>query len=372
MIRAFLFTLFLAIAANLQAHQTGESFLNLVFKEGKATGQWDIRASDLEFVVGLDDNDDGSITPEEMVAHQKAIDAFLTKHIKITLDGTETPLTILDHELAAQQDGLYVSLHFSLPATPRELQIHYNLFFDLNPDHKGLFLLESDNKKQTAIFTPTTPTQTFKLSEANAFSHFSQFIHEGMWHIWRGYDHILFLLALLIPAVLRREASQWRAVSTFRPAVFSVLKIVTAFTVAHSITLTLATLKIVEIPSRLIESVIAFSVVLAALNNLRPFFRDGAWLVAFAFGLIHGFGFANALNELGSTSATLALTLLGFNLGVEIGQLAIVAVFLPLAFSLRRSFFYQRITVGVGSTLIIFCASLWMLERMFDLQLMPF
>ncbi|MDB6025941.1 MAG: lnt [Verrucomicrobiales bacterium] len=363
-------------APNSEAHQTSDSYLNLVFNRTNTntTCQWDIRASDLEYVVGLDDNDDGSIAPEEMLAHQKAIDGFVSKHLKIKFDGVETPLTIVDHELAAQQDGVYVSLKISLPGqrAPKILEVSYNLFFDLNPQHRGLFLLECDGKKQTAIFTPASATQQFQLTAPSAFAHFSQFVREGITHIWLGFDHILFLLALLLPAVLRRSQNKWEPVANFRPALINVLKIVTAFTVAHSITLTLATLKIVQVPSRLIESAIAVSVALAAFNNLRPLFRDGAWMVAFAFGLIHGFGFANALTELGTSNANLAMTLFGFNLGVEIGQLAIVAAFLPIAFGMRSSWFYQRVTLTWGSVVIILLASVWVGERAFDLKLMPF
>ncbi len=364
----------LAFGTRARAHQTSDSYLNLVFNSPQPSGQWDIRADDLEYVIGLDDNDNGSISPEEMLAHKNAIDAFATNHLQVKLDGVATPIVITDHELAAQQDGLYVSLKFTLPqsGTPRRLDLTYNLFFDLNAQHRGLFLLEYGGKKQTAIFTPATSTQQFQLATVSAFAHFRQFLHEGVWHIWQGYDHILFLLALLIPAVLRRSEDKWHPVPSFRPALLNVLKIVTAFTIAHSITLSLATLKLVQLPSRFIESAIAISVAVAAFNNIRPFFRDGAWLVAFAFGLIHGFGFANALTELGTSSTALALTLLGFNLGVEIGQLVIVLIFLPVAFALRSSWFYQRVTVGFGSAVIILCASLWAIERVFDLKLMPF
>ena len=117
------------------------------------------------------------------------------------------------------------------------------------------------------------------------------------------------------------------------------LWVVTAFTLAHSITLTLAALRLVELPSRLVESAIAASVVLAAVNNLVPVVERRRWMVAFAFGLIHGFGFASVLAELGLPQETLVLSLLGFNLGVELGQLAIVAVFLPTAYALRNTRF---------------------------------
>jgi hypothetical protein len=191
-----------------------------------------------------------------------------------------------------------------------------------------------------------------------------------------GYDHILFLLALLLPAVLIITTPSGggvaQPVASFRPALYNVIKVVTAFTVAHSITLSLATLQVVRLPSRLVESCIAASVVLAALNNLRPFFRERAWMVAFAFGLIHGFGFASVLNDLGLPRGVLALALVGFNLGVEAGQLAIVAVFLPVAFVMRRTTLYRRGVFQLGSVAIILVASAWLVERAFNLKFMPF
>ena len=147
---------------------------------------------------------------------------------------------------------------------------------------------------------------------------------------------------------------------------------VTAFTVAHSITLSLATLGWISLPSRWVESAIAASVVLAALNNVWPVFHGRRWIVAFGFGLIHGFGFASVLADLGLPQGALALALLGFNVGVELGQLAIVAAFLPLAYLLRRSAFYQRAVMRAGSLLIAALAAAWLVERVFDLKLLPF
>ena len=156
---------------------------------------------------------------------------------------------------------------------------------------------------------------------------------------------------------------------SFRVALTEVMSVVTAFTVAHSITLTLAALQIISLPSRWVESAIAASVVLAAANNLWPMVERRRWLVAFVFGLIHGFGFASVLTELGLPKDALVLSLLGFNLGVETGQLAIVAVFLPLAFLLRNSALYRKGVFVGGSFLTMLVALVWLAERTLDLKL---
>ena len=148
------------------------------------------------------------------------------------------------------------------------------------------------------------------------------------------------------------------------------LKIATAFTLAHSITLTLATLSVVALPSRLVESAIAASVVLAALNNIWPLFHGRRALVAFAFGLIHGCGFASVLCDLGLPKSALLLSLVGFNLGVEIGQIAIVSLFLPLAFLSRNSVIYRRGILGAGSFMIALVALVWLMERGLNVRLL--
>jgi len=219
------------------------------------------------------------------------------------------------------------------------------------------------------VFTPERSKQSFVLGEMSVFRQFLSYGREGVWHIWIGYDHILFLLSLLLPAVLLRERRHWLPVTRFGDAFWDVFKIVTSFTVAHSITLSLAALGVISLPSRLVESAIAASVVLAALNNLLPVVGGRRWVVAFAFGLIHGFGFASVLAELGLPRDALVLALVGFNLGVEGGQLTIVAAFLPLAYLMRASWFYRRVVLAGGSIAIVAIAMVWLLERSLNLKL---
>jgi hypothetical protein len=147
----------------------------------------------------------------------------------------------------------------------------------------------------------------------------------------------------------------------------AVLKIVTVFTLAHSITLWLAVMEYVTLPGRLVEATIALSIVVTALNNLYPVLPLSGWAIAFVFGLVHGFGFANVLVDLGLSEGTLAVALFGFNVGVELGQMAIVLVFFPLAFMLRSTLFYRRLSLQVGSI-----AGLWMYERVFNAEILGF
>jgi hypothetical protein len=223
---------------------------------------------------------------------------------------------------------------------------------------------------RSAVLDPQAPPQHFDLARANRWSQFADYLREGVWHIWIGLDHVLFMLSLLLPAVMLWQGLRWQAVDDFRAAFWDVFRIVTSFTVAHSITLTLAALHVISLPSQWVESAIAASVVLAALNNLKPLVHSRRWLVAFGFGLIHGFGFATVLVELGLPDDALALSLLGFNLGVEVGQLAIVAVFLPLAYALRGSRFYRRTVMVGGSVAVALVAAVWFVERAFDVSLL--
>ena len=357
-----------------QAHKPSDSYLSIRVDAAAITGQWDIALRDLDFAIGLDADGNGEITWGEVRVKHAEIAAYALARIAVRSD--DAPCTI---EPGAQQvdthtDGAYTVLPLTIRCAraPAQLAIDYALFADLDPQHRGLLNLQAQGVTRTAVLGPQAPTQRFELATVNRWAQFIDYAREGVWHIWIGFDHVLFLLSLLLPAVLLWRARAWQAVETFRAAFVDVFKVVTAFTVAHSITLTLATLGVVELPSRWVESAIAASVVLAALNNVWPLFHGRRWTVAFAFGLIHGFGFATVLADLGLPREALALALVGFNLGVEAGQLAIVAVFLPLAYALRRSAFYRRAMMFGGSLLIAALASIWLIERVFLVELIGF
>ena len=199
-----------------------------------------------------------------------------------------------------------------------------------------------------------------------------EFFVEGIHHILGGYDHVLFLLCLLLPAVMRRREGRWQPVERLSHAILPVAGIVTAFTVAHSITLAVAALKLVSLPSWFIEPAIAVTIVLAALDNVRPVFPVPRVAVAFCFGLIHGFGFASVLAELNLPTADFAWALLQFNLGLEAGQLVIVAIATSVLFGLRRWRGYPKVVIGTGSTVAIAIGVVWLIERIGNVSILPF
>jgi HupE / UreJ protein len=357
------------------AHKASDSYLFLAVdpadNTGTIKGQWDIALRDLDFAIGLDDNDDGDITWGEVKANQRNIADYAFSRLKIGGDGRDCPIAVTAHLIDDHTDGAYAVMQFvaRCPAAVHTLAVDYRLLADVDPQHRGLLRLQRGATVDTAILGPDHSSQTYEIGNVSRWSQLRQYIVEGIWHIWIGYDHILFLLSLLLPAVLVYREGQWRAVGSFGEAFWDVLKIVTAFTVAHSITLSLAALGLVSLPSRLVESAIAASVVLAALNNIFPLFQGRRWTVAGAFGLIHGFGFASVLADLGLPQGALVLALFGFNLGVEIGQLTIVSLFLPLAFMLRKTKFYRVAVLITGSVLIVIISSMWFAERAFKLEL---
>jgi hypothetical protein len=363
-----------ALFTNALAHKPSDSYLGFTLNGQSITGRWDIAIRDLDFAVGLDTNDDGLITWGELKTHQQAVTSYALSRLTLKNDGVTCTPSSTDYLVNDHTDGRYVSLGLEAvcATTPTQLEVGYALFADIDPQHRGLLNLTSETGTQTAVLGPDNAAPVLEVARPNPLAQFVEFVRQGVLHIWEGIDHILFLLALLFPSVLRRDQGRWVPVLNLREAFFSVLKIVTAFTLAHSVTLTLASLEVISLPSRLVESVIAASVVLAALNNVFPVVQERRrWLVAFGFGLIHGFGFASVLADLGLPKDALVRSLVGFNVGVELGQLAIVLAFLPLAFVVRQTVFYKRFTIAAGSLMVATIAAIWMAERVFDFKVLP-
>ena len=355
-------------AAPALAHKASDAYVTLERDGTSLRGQFDIALRDLDNALRLDADGDGDITWGEVRTRGTDIAAYALARLRIASAGEPCTLRATGLLADAHTDGAYAVLRFDgvCPQAGPTLALDYRLFAGLDPQHRGLLNFLEHGTSRSYVFSAETTRQTVGGDAGGPLAQLTTYFDEGVRHIWTGFDHVLFLLSLLLPAVLVRRAGGWQPGASFRDAFVDVAKVVTAFTLAHSITLSLAALSIVALPSRAVESAIALSVVLAALNNVRPVVANGRWIAAFCFGLLHGFGFAGALHDLGLPAGSLALSLTGFNLGVEAGQLAIVVVFLPLAFALRSTWAYRRLVFGGGSIAIAAVASVWLVERAFD------
>ncbi len=361
--------LLIVLPPAMAAQSAHESYLTVRVDKAALTGEWKIRLRDLGSVLPLDANHDGEITWPEIEHRRAQIEDYLGSHLRIVTNGTAAGLGF-DKLLYGTVNGepfILAQLVVSAPQDIVRIDVDDSLLFAQIPDSRCVLqVIWSGVGMHQAVLTAGSGMASFGRESASS-SGFLLSLQAGIWHIWTGYDHILFLLVLLVPAVFQRTATGREAVPDFSGALLRVVIIVSAFTIAHSITLTCAAMQWVQLPSRLVESAIAASIFIAALYNFLPTTAGGrgAWL-AFGFGLLHGFGFAGALSEIGAQGSPLWQTLLAFNLGVEAGQLAIVAAFLPIAFQLRETRFYRTGVLYGGSSLAGLCALFWFYQRAFS------
>jgi hypothetical protein len=217
-------------------------------------------------------------------------------------------------------------------------------------------------------FTAGSRDQSVDLGDRTQWQNFLSSITLGVDHIRTGPDHIMFVLALLVPSVLVFAAG-WQPTPSFGRALWRVLKIATFFTIAHSITFTLAGMGWLPLPpAKIVESIIALSIAAAALHNLHPILPNREWALSFAFGLFHGMGFASLVADLEVSRTSQLVSLLGRNVGIEIGQVIVILVAFPALFLLRRTSVYQPL-LTIGSAVLAVLSLSWMAERIFEVDL---
>ena len=356
--------LLLTLAASAAfGHEPSRSLVTLDVTGEKLTGRWDISLRDLEDAVGLDADGDAAVSWGEVVARRDEIVAYAQPRLRVTADSVACPLAAqlggVDEHGGAAFAVLELAGHCA--AQPRQVRLDYGLLFEVDRAHRGIVSVRSAAGASSAVVSADSPVLELELASLSSWSALRRFIAEGVRHILEGYDHLAFVSLLLLPIVLGRGRGP-RA--SARSAAVEIVRVVTAFTAAHSLTLALAALGYVPIPTRIVEVAIAASVLLAAVLNLVPNApRVGAKL-AFGFGLVHGFGFANGLGDLAGGDSALLASLAGFNLGVELGQLAVVAGLMPLLLLARR-FAASRFAVNaLGSTACAVLAIVWLAERL--------
>lgn len=371
------------------AHATGESYVWLNVQETHLEGRFEIALSDLEEELGIATPPQADQARQRIAESADEIERYLEQRFAIAAADSPVPYSFTGTDVVeAPGLGLFAQVFYRTEAIaiPPQLTIKNSVLVEKDRFHRSLLLIEYDRRTgaeygeefTALIFSAAHDEQVLDLTDVQGLLRVRDFVWQGVLHIWIGIDHVLFLIALLLTAVLVQPKSaadrvgppgiaSWRPVGDFKSAFWNIVKIVTTFTIAHSVTLSLAALDIVRLPSQLVESIIALSIVLVAINNLIPRVREGHWLVIFFFGLFHGMGFASVMGELPFRMMNLVKVILAFNIGVELGQLAIVAAVFPIIFLLRRSRVYKPVVLVAGSIAIALISGRWFIERAFDL-----
>lgn len=366
----------LALAGTAQAHKASDAYLSWRIDGATVEQRTDIALRDLDRDLNLDADDDGALSWGEVRRRWDEIERLAANGVRVTMDGDACrPIRSSAPQIVEHTDGRYAVLQRTLQCSQpvQRFELDYRLFGDSDPTHRGIARIVAPRHEVSAVLVPSAGVQRFDVSEAapQGRPSFLGFVTEGTRHIAAGLDHILFLVTLLLVAVWRRDGKRWVPRSSAASSWKETLRLVTAFTLAHSLTLALAASGVLAPPSRWVESMIAASVLVAAIDNLWPFARGPRWLMVAFFGLMHGFGFAGPLQDLGLRNGDILMPLLGFNLGVELGQLALVALLLPLACALRSAPWYRLAAVRGGSAAIATLALAWTIERSLQVSLLP-
>ncbi len=365
----------------VSAHSGNQSYIYLDVTETSLGGRLELPIADLRGALGLDLSGSDEEILAELQANLPAVHAYTDEHFDIGEQDTDWQIQFGEAELfysdLPEVDDNYIILPFDVVVdggtVPRRFDLRYDMFFNEIPGRDALLLIGNDwqggvienGHEDLATFDGDNSVQTIDLGDASGFKNFRSSVKLGVNHIRTGPDHILFVLVLLLPSVLVFR-QMWLPADRFVTALWRVMKVVTMFTVAHSITFSLAGLGILPLPSpRIIESIIALSIAAAAMYNIRPIVPNREWVISFTFGLFHGMGFASLVSGLDVSRGTQMMSLLGRNVGIEIGQTVVVLMLFPALYLLRRTRIYQPLFVGI-SVVLTGVALLWTIERLFQ------
>lgn len=345
-------------AAPAGAHDLNSSYTAIVLTPDSLQAVFTFDVSDLQRNFTVDTDQDRNVTRDELLAAMPAIYDYVEQHVTLAVNFSPVELERRPGGLTQDDFGnVFINFSFAqkLDGLPAEISLNIGFFEKFGVQHKNLAKIVVGEQIQQAVFSSGSPRQRFAIGgKVSLLGQIGEFTKLGIEHIFLGYDHIMFLFALIV--IGGRLAN--------------LVKIVTAFTIAHSITLILAALEILKLPSSIIESGIALSIAYVAAENFVIAQADHRWILTFIFGLVHGFGFANVLRDLGLPAAGLVPSLLAFNVGVEIGQLCIVAVFFPFTLWLAKKKFQRQVVIAFSSVILLFGLG-WFVERAFNLSFMP-
>ena len=361
--------------AVVMAHALGEDYVVVSFHEDSIDGHFEIHFEDLEEKLGLQ-IPPGPEAAAAVAATAPQVEEYLRQNFSVGPEGGEPfALEFTGTDVIELPQGSYAQYKFraDIDSLPDRLDFRHDGFYEDDRFHRGLLLVEHNAKSSeeygpeytAMVFGPSNSEQTLDLTSVPGLISPKGMIKQGVLHIWIGIDHILFLIALILPTVLYREDGSWKPEQNFRTSLWNLLKIVTVFTFAHSVTLLLAALGLLSVPSRFVESMIALSIILVAWNNITGKVRGGALWVILFLGLFHGLGFASVMGHLPFRMGDLLKSVVAFNIGVELGQIVIVLALFPLLWALRNRPVYVPVVLAGGSAALILIAGYWFVQRAF-------
>jgi HupE/UreJ protein len=348
------------LPSSAAAHKASDSFIYL--NQDRSELRLDIALRDLARVLPLDGNNDQALTGAELRSGRGQITRYVESGLTLANASGNCALSGQSWGLSSHSDGPYAAAVYSIQCPNGEAPgtLDYQLLFKEDPLHRGLLSITREGSETLAVLSPSQ-SSTSLTGSSSALTLFGTFVYEGVVHLLIGLDHILFLLVLMLPATLRSRKSGPEY--SLKQRIWQLTGIVTAFTVAHSITLALAALDLVRLPIAWVETIIALSIALAALNVAWPVLGRKTWKLAFGFGLVHGFGFASVLGDLTSGLEQTALALAGFNIGVEAGQIALLLLVFPVLYLWGKTGHYGRYVVPMVLVATGALSLYWVAER---------
>jgi hypothetical protein len=347
------------------AHAASTSFviLQIPADEGPVGIRWDLSLHDIIWVVFVDADFDGNVSWQEVQGAKPAITNAVLTQMSMQRGGESCAIGVQDYALTTRDEQNYLSVALRADChRAGRVTFGGTLFMSGDASQRVLLSATRGDARFAGVLRAGEPSWTEPV-QASGWRSFARFIGEGIWHVLIGFDHIAFVLLLLLPSVMRPVDGKWHGATGLRQVARDLAIIITAFTVAHSITLALAVTGTVKLPSQPIEVAIAASIAVAGGLNLLPRLSKLRLPLAFGFGLVHGFGFANVLSEIDAAGSSLLPPLAGFNAGVEIAQLGIVALVLPLIYSMRATRWYAGAVLPLGSCALGMAGVVWLFQR---------
>ena len=366
---------FLASALPVSGHNLGQSYAYLKIYENELFGRFEINLEDLNLAFNRESGD-SLITKDNLPEHRQEIERYMSERVRFSVGETPLPIRYTGLNSLKTQKATFVLLDFTLSEgqpRPDRLKVDYSVLFDVNPDHIGMVLIEhywrggifNNESKPSLVLTEDRQTQVLDISDSTILTGFLGMAKLAIKHIVLGVEHLLLLSALILPAAMVRRRRDWEPAADFGTALFTIIAIVTLYTLGHSVTLSLAALGIVDLPKRLVEALIAMSIAMAALNILFPIFRKHFAWVVFIFGLLQGFGFSSELDHIGFLKEHTVASLAGFTLGMAVFQVAVITAVFPALYLLRSYTFYPKIVLRAGAVVLITMSLIWFVNRAF-------